>query len=52
MGRVVLSKRLQMLADMVTKGSRVADVGCDHGFLSIWLVQAGISPKVLAMDVR
>lgn len=41
-----------MLADMVTAGSRVADVGCDHGFLSIWLVQAGVSPKVLAMDVR
>ncbi len=50
--RVVLSKRLQMLADMVTPGSRVADVGCDHGFLSIWLVQAGVSPRVLAMDVR
>lgn len=52
MRRVVLSKRLQMLADMVTAGSRVADVGCDHGFLSIWLVQAGVSPRALAMDVR
>lgn len=41
-----------MLADMVTRGSRVADVGCDHGFLSIYLVQQGISPGVLAMDVR
>lgn len=50
--QVVLSKRLQMLADMVTPGSRVADVGCDHGFLSIRLVQDKISPSVLAMDVR
>ncbi len=50
--RVVLSKRLQMLADMVTRGNRVADVGCDHGFLSIRLVQDHISPSVLAMDVR
>ena len=41
-----------MLANMVTVGSLVADVGCDHGFLSIWLVQAGVSPRVLAMDVR
>lgn len=48
----ILSKRLQMLARMVTPGSRVADVGCDHGFLSIYLVQAGISPGVIAMDVR
>ncbi len=51
-GRVVLSRRLGMLADMVTRESRVVDVGCDHGFLSIYLVQQGISPRVLAMDVR
>ena len=49
---VSLSKRLRMLADMVTPGNRVADVGCDHGFLSIYLVQAGICPAALAMDVR
>lgn len=52
MAKVVLSKRLQALADMVTPGRRVADVGCDHGFVSIYLVQEGISPGVLAMDVR
>jgi len=49
---VVLSKRLKCLADMVTPGNGVADVGCDHGFLSVYLVQKGISQKVLAMDVR
>lgn len=50
--QVILSKRLQMLAEMVTQGNTVADVGCDHAFLSIYLVQKGISPRVLAMDVR
>ena len=50
--KVVLSQRLQALADMVSDGNSVADVGCDHGFLSIYLVQNGISPHVLAMDVR
>lgn len=50
--KIVLSKRLQSLAEMVTRGNRVADVGCDHGFVSIYLVKQGISPKVLAMDVR
>ncbi len=50
--KVILSKRLQMLADMVTPDSRVADVGCDHGFLSIYLVQAKIASRVIAMDVR
>ena len=49
---IQLSRRLQALADMVTPGSRVADVGCDHGFLSIYLVQQGISPGVIAGDVR
>ncbi len=37
---------------MITPGNRVADVGCDHGFVSLYLVQKGISPFCLAMDVR
>lgn len=41
-----------MLADMVTEGNRLVDVGCDHGFLSIHLVQRGVCPRALAMDVR
>ncbi len=49
---ISLSMRLKALTDMVTVGNTVADVGCDHGFLSIYLVQHKISPKVLAMDVR
>lgn len=52
MAKVILSKRLQALVDMVTPEMRVVDVGCDHGFVSISLVQRGISPRVLAMDVR
>lgn len=49
---VQLSKRLQALADMVTPGNVVADVGCDHGFLSIYLLERGIAPRVIAGDVR
>ena len=37
---------------MVTPGCRVCDVGCDHGYVSIYLVQQKISPCVIAMDVR
>ena len=51
-GSVALSGRLRMLADMVTPGSRLVDVGCDHGFLSVYLVQKGICPEAIAMDVR
>lgn len=49
---VVLSERLRTVAEMVTRGNRVCDVGCDHGFVPIYLVQQGKSPKVLAMDLR
>ena len=48
----LLSDRLRMLAGMVTPGNRLADVGCDHGFLDIYLVKKGICPEALAMDVR
>ena len=41
-----------MSAEMVTKGSRVADVGCDHAHTGIWLIKNGIASKVIAMDVR
>lgn len=50
--RLMLSKRLKAVADMVTQGNVVCDVGCDHGFVSIYLVKNGISPKVIAMDVN
>ncbi len=41
-----------MLADMVTPGNRLVDVGCDHGYLSIYLVREGVCPGALAMDIR
>lgn len=47
-----LSKRLHMVASMVEKGSIPADVGCDHGYVAIYLIQNGISPHVFAMDVN
>lgn len=49
---IVLSKRMQMVADMVTKGNVLADIGCDHGFVSIYLLEKGICPRVIAMDVN
>lgn len=51
-GNVILSERMQAVADMVTEGNRVCDVGCDHGYVSIYLVQRQISPGVIAMDVN
>ena len=50
--KIELSKRMKAIADMVPKSSVVADVGCDHGFVSIWLVQNAVAEKVIAMDVN
>lgn len=49
---IVLSQRMQMVADMVSRGNVLADIGCDHGFVSIYLLENGICPKVIAMDVN
>ena len=47
-----LSKRLQTVANAVTLGSRVADVGTDHGYVPIYLVERGLCPGAIAMDVN
>lgn len=47
-----LSRRLRMNASFVTPGNRLCDVGTDHGYIPIALVQEGVIPSALAMDVN
>ena len=47
-----ISERLKCVASLVNKGARVADIGTDHAYLPIYLVQNRISNKVYACDVR
>lgn len=47
-----LSKRLQAVAGLVTVGSRLVDVGTDHGYIPIYLVENKKIPSAIAMDVR
>ena len=49
---MVLSERLMMSIGMIPKGKVVADVGCDHARVAIWLVKNGIAPRVIATDLR
>ncbi|MBD0379123.1 tRNA (adenine(22)-N(1))-methyltransferase [Paenibacillus sedimenti] len=49
---VKLSKRLQMIADRVPKGSRLADIGSDHALLPTYLVQKGIVVYAVAGEVN
>lgn len=47
-----LSKRLETIASFVPEGSKVADIGTDHGYIPIHLVQEGKAKHAIAMDVR
>ena len=51
MAVIKLSKRMQAVADFVD-GKRVADIGCDHAFVSIYLIQTQKAESVIAMDVK
>ncbi len=47
-----LSKRLERVADFVTEGNVLADIGTDHGYIPIYLVKEGIIPSAYAMDIN
>lgn len=47
-----LSLRLSAIAEMVTAGNRLVDVGCDHGYLPVYLLLEKKIPGAIAMDVR
>ena len=47
-----LRPRLQMLADMVRDGVRIADIGTDHAYLPAWLVRSGKCSGGIAADLR
>lgn len=47
-----MTPRLLEIAAMVPKGASVIDVGCDHGYVPIYLLKNGIAKKALAADVN
>ena len=47
-----LSLRLKAVADMVTKDYKIADIGTDHGFVPISLIERKMIPSAIAMDVN
>ncbi len=50
--KIELSKRMTAIAEMVPQCGVVADVGCDHGFVSIYLIQNKVAEHVIAMDIN
>ena len=50
--KIPISSRLLSCCAFVNKGDRIADVGCDHGYLSIHLLTNGIASSAIASDVN
>ena len=50
--KLPISPRLLACCNFVALGDRVADIGCDHGYLAIHLLQNGIASSVIAADIN
>ena len=50
--KIRLSPRLQRIADYVVPGSTIIDVGTDHAYIPIWLLQNGICETAFASDIK
>lgn len=49
--KTALSARLSAICAMVPKGSRIADIGCDHALVPIYLAQNNLISHAIAADV-
>ena len=47
-----LGARLQKCADFVREGKKLADIGTDHGYVPVCLLQSGKIPFAVAVDVH
>ena len=47
-----LSDRLKAIVKFVDKKDSIVDVGCDHGYLSIYLTENKLVKKVIASDIN
>lgn len=50
--KLPLSNRLAACCAFVCPGDRVADIGCDHGYLGIHLLKSGVASSVIAADIN
>ncbi|MCI5873870.1 MAG: class I SAM-dependent methyltransferase [Clostridiales bacterium] len=49
---VKISERLCRAASLISDGNRLADVGTDHGYVPIYLLQQQRIPRAIAMDIN
>ena len=51
MSKIKLTPRLQSVADMVSPCKLVADIGTDHAYIPMYLVENGVAQSAIASDV-
>lgn len=49
---IKISQRLELIANYVTDNSKIIDIGCDHGYLDIYLLEKRKNLKIIASDVN
>lgn len=49
--KLPISDRLLACAGFIAPGDRVADIGCDHGYLAIHALTTGLASSVIAADI-
>ena len=49
---IKLSKRLLTIANLIDDNSKVADIGCDHGLVSIYLAMNKQNISIIASDIN
>ena len=50
--KLPLSTRLLACCQFLNPGDRVADIGCDHGYLGIHLLKSGIAASMIEADIN
>ncbi len=48
---VKLDTRLKMAADEVRHGKKIVDIGTDHAYLPVYLIENNICPSAIAADI-
>lgn len=46
------SKRINTIISLLKPGKTLADIGCDHGYVSIGAAEKGLFPHIIAADVQ
>ncbi len=47
-----LDNRLNLCAEFVRDGAKLADIGTDHAYLPVWLCRIGKCPSAIAADIN